>query len=115
MLSSSGSDILMATPPSAECSAKILPSLASTILLQIDNPRPEPPELRDREASFTTIELKTNFLGSARDGETIFGRATPAHLGKTTQVRDVEVRNQDTDRTIALFRCTQMILEARPS
>jgi 1,4-dihydroxy-2-naphthoyl-CoA hydrolase len=71
--------------------------------------------LRGREASFTTIELKTNFLGSAREGETIFGRATPAHLGKTTQVWDVEVRNQDTDRTIALFRCTQMILEARPS
>ena len=70
--------------------------------------------LRDRDASFTTIELKTNFLGSAREGETIFARATPAHLGKRTQVWDVEVRNQDKDRTIALFRCTQMILEGGP-
>ena len=67
--------------------------------------------LRDRDAYFTTIELKINFLGSAREGETVFARATPAHLGKTTQVWDVEVRNQDRDRTIALFRCTQMILE----
>ena len=65
----------------------------------------------DREkASFTTIELKTNFLGSAREGEVVFGRARPVHLGRTTQVWDVEVSNQSSQRTIALFRCTQMIL-----
>ena len=34
----------------------------------------------------------------------------PAHRGRTTHVWDVEVRNEDADRTIALFRCTQMIL-----
>ena len=62
------------------------------------------------KASFTTIELKTNFLGSARVGEIVFGRACPTHLGRTTQVWDVEVRNQTRDKTIALFRCTQMIL-----
>jgi len=67
------------------------------------------PNLREGE-SFTTVELKTNFLGSAREGERISGVARPAHRGRTTHVWDVEVRNDDTDRTIALFRCTQMIL-----
>jgi uncharacterized protein (TIGR00369 family) len=62
------------------------------------------------KAGFTTVELKTNFLGTAREGERVFGRARPAHLGRTTQVWDVDVINQASERTIALFRCTQMIL-----
>ncbi len=59
--------------------------------------------------SFTTIELKSNHLGTARDGA-IACVAKPAHLGKTTQVWDVVVTNEANDKTIALFRCTQMIL-----
>jgi len=61
-------------------------------------------------ASFTTVELKTNFLGTARPGESITGEAIPAHVGRTTQVWDVTVRNEATGRTIALQRCTQMVL-----
>jgi uncharacterized protein (TIGR00369 family) len=61
-------------------------------------------------ASFTTVELKTNFLGSATEGEIVAGRAVPVHRGKSTHVWDVEVRNETKDRAIALFRCTQMIL-----
>ena len=64
--------------------------------------------------SFTTVELKTNFLGSAREGEKVTGRATPQHRGKSTHVWDVEVRNEDRDRVIALFRCTQMLLYPKP-
>jgi uncharacterized protein (TIGR00369 family) len=63
------------------------------------------------KAGFTTVELKTNFLGTAREGERVFGRARPAHLGRTTQVWDVDVVNTASERTIALFRCTQMILD----
>jgi len=63
--------------------------------------------------TFTTIELKANFLGSAREGETVEGRARPRHAGRTTQVWDCEVTNLDTERTIALFRLTQMILPRR--
>ena len=59
--------------------------------------------------SFTTIELKSNHLGTARDGA-IACVAKPAHLGRTTQVWDVEVTNEANGKTIALFRCTQMIL-----
>jgi 1,4-dihydroxy-2-naphthoyl-CoA hydrolase len=58
---------------------------------------------------FTTIELKSNFLGTAREGS-IFCRATPAHVGRTTQVWDAVVTNEATGGNIALFRCTQMVL-----
>jgi uncharacterized protein (TIGR00369 family) len=61
---------------------------------------------------FTTIELKSNHLGTAKVG-TIVGSAKPVHLGKTTQVWDTIVTHKDSGKTIALFRCTQMILYAK--
>ncbi len=63
---------------------------------------------------FTTIELKVNFLGTVREGGSVFARAKPAHLGRTTQVWDVTVSDEKTDKVIALFRCTQMILYPKP-
>ncbi len=60
-------------------------------------------------ANFTTIELKTNFLGTAREG-TIACTARPVHLGRTTHVWDATVFRREDRRAIALFRCTQMIL-----
>ncbi|MEZ5244549.1 MAG: PaaI family thioesterase [Acidimicrobiales bacterium] len=63
--------------------------------------------------SFTTVELKANFLSSARVGERVVGVATAAHLGRQTHVWDVEVTNETTERTMALFRCTQMVLSPR--
>src|SRR6185436_1225409 len=62
---------------------------------------------------FTTIELKSNFLGTAREGA-IACRATPVHLGRTTQVWDALVTNQASGAKIALFRCTQMVLWQNP-
>lgn len=64
-------------------------------------------------ASFTTIELKSNFLSSARVGERVECRCTPAHLGRQTHVWDAVVSNAATGRTMALFRCTQMVLLPR--
>jgi uncharacterized protein (TIGR00369 family) len=64
-----------------------------------------PPEA----SGFTTIELKSNHLGTARDG-TIDCVATPVHVGRTTQVWDATVSHRQTGKTIALFRCTQMVL-----
>ncbi len=58
---------------------------------------------------FTTIELKSNFLSTARDG-TIDCIATAVHLGKTTQLWDAVVTHRETGKTMALFRCTQMVL-----
>lgn len=58
---------------------------------------------------FTTIELKSNHLGTALEG-IICGSAKPVHLGKTTQVWDATVTRKESGKTIALFRCTQLIL-----
>lgn len=60
-------------------------------------------------SGFTTLELKSNHLGTATEG-TIECTATAAHLGRTTQVWDSVVTHKETGKTIALFRCTQMIL-----
>jgi uncharacterized protein (TIGR00369 family) len=68
--------------------------------------------LREGE-SFTTIELKTNFLGTVREGGAIRARALPVHRGRTTQVWDVEVTDEASNKGIALFRCTQMVLHPK--
>jgi len=65
--------------------------------------------LPEGASNFTTIEIKSNHLGTAREGA-IACVAKPAHLGKTTQVWDVVVTNEENGKTIALFRCTQMVL-----
>ena len=59
--------------------------------------------------SFTTIELKSNHLGTVREGS-IACVATAQHLGRNTQVWDAVVTDAATGKKIALFRCTQMIL-----
>jgi 1,4-dihydroxy-2-naphthoyl-CoA hydrolase len=62
-------------------------------------------------SGFTTAELKANFLGTSREG----GVRCIAHLvhgGRTTQVWDAEVTREADGKTIALFRCTQILLYA---
>ena len=68
--------------------------------------------LPEGATGFTTIELKSNHLGTAREG-TIECTASPVHQGQTTQVWDAVVTHRESGKTIALFRCTQMILYAR--
>ena len=58
---------------------------------------------------FTTLELKSNFFGTARDGF-IECVATPVHKGRTTQVWDADVSIEGGEQIIARFRCTQLIL-----
>ncbi len=65
--------------------------------------------LPEDAGSFTTIELKTNFLGTVREG-VIVCEGTPAHIGRRTMVWDARVWDEKSERTLALFRCTQMIL-----
>jgi uncharacterized protein (TIGR00369 family) len=60
---------------------------------------------------FTTLELKSNHLGTARQG-TLDAVARPVHRGRTTQVWDATVSHRDSGKTLALFRCTQMLLYA---
>jgi 1,4-dihydroxy-2-naphthoyl-CoA hydrolase len=67
----------------------------------------------DGAVSFTTVEAKTNFLASAKEGEVVVGVATPLHLGSTTQVWDAAVSNETTGRAMAAYRCTQLLLYPR--
>ncbi len=61
--------------------------------------------------SFTTIELKSNHLGTVRgEGAVVTCTATAQHLGGNTQVWDATVSDEATGKKIAIFRCTQMIL-----
>jgi 1,4-dihydroxy-2-naphthoyl-CoA hydrolase len=59
----------------------------------------------------TTLESKTNFLGSARVGETITGEATPLHVGRRSSVWQTRITNAD-GRLLALVTQTQMTLDA---
>ena len=58
--------------------------------------------------NFTTVELKSNFLGTAREG-TIRTECHADHVGRTTHVWSAVVFGPG-DKRLALFRCTQMIL-----
>jgi uncharacterized protein (TIGR00369 family) len=62
--------------------------------------------------SFTTIELKSNFVGTKRGGA-IGCEAKLVHGGRTTQVWDATVADAESGKKLALFRCTQMILYPR--
>ncbi len=61
---------------------------------------------------FTTIDLSSNFIGTAREGG-IRCEATLVHGGRSTQVWDAQIFDENSDKLIALFRCTQMILYPR--
>ena len=69
-------------------------------------------DLPSGSQNFTTIELKSNFLNTAREGG-IACVATRVHSGRTTQVWDAQVTDEAGGKTIALFRCTQLILYLR--
>ena len=64
--------------------------------------------LPDGATGFTTIELKTNFLGTAVEG-TLSCESRLVHGGRTTQVWDAAVTNE-AGKKLALFRCTQLLL-----
>lgn len=68
--------------------------------------------LPDGAVGFTTIELKSNFLGTVREGG-IACTGRLVHGGRTTQVWDAEVTAEATGAVIAMFRCTQIILYPR--
>ncbi len=66
--------------------------------------------LPDGAVGFTTIELKTNFVRTAREG-TLTCEARRRHGGRTTQLWDATVTGPGGE-VLALFRCTQLLLAA---
>ncbi|EGC36065.1 hypothetical protein DICPUDRAFT_151547 [Dictyostelium purpureum] len=61
---------------------------------------------------FTTIELKSNFLGTAAEGDLLECESTLVHAGRSTQVWDAIVKHGN--KTLALFRCTEIVLYPQP-
>ena len=57
----------------------------------------------------TTLESKTNFLGSAKEGETVLGHCTPVHIGRRTSVWQTKITTE-AGRNVALVTQTQMVL-----
>ena len=65
--------------------------------------------LPENGKSFTTLELKSNFIRGQREG-TLIAESDPEHLGRTTQVWRVIVRDKESGKKVAIFSCTQLIL-----
>ncbi len=65
--------------------------------------------LPEGASGFTTAELKANFLGTTLEGG-VTCDARLVHGGRTTQVWDAEVKSEAAGKTLALFRCTQIVL-----
>ena len=65
--------------------------------------------LPDGALTFTTIELKSNFLSTTTVGM-VSGVAAAIHSGRTTQVWDCRIESVHTGRIMAEFRCTQLII-----
>ena len=61
-------------------------------------------------ARTTTLESKTNFLGSAKVGSTVTGEATPLHVGRRSSVWQTRITNDD-NKLLALVIQTQMTIE----
>lgn len=57
------------------------------------------------------LEINTNHLRAMRSG-TVTGKATPVHIGRTTQVWSIEIRNEESKK-VAISRITMAILDAK--
>jgi len=65
------------------------------------------------ERSFTTVELKANVLSAGRPGDELVGVGEQLHAGARTQVWEVRIyraSEDGTQRLMANFSCTQMVL-----
>jgi uncharacterized protein (TIGR00369 family) len=60
-------------------------------------------------AGTTTMESKTNFIGSAKVGSTVTGESTPIHVGKSTSVWTTRITHED-GRLVAVVTQTQIVL-----
>ncbi|GAC1493198.1 MAG: PaaI family thioesterase [Solirubrobacteraceae bacterium] len=61
-----------------------------------------------RTGGFTTVELKTNVFASARAGDELLAEARALHIGRRTQIWQVEIHLRE--RLAAHFVCTQLVL-----
>lgn len=57
------------------------------------------------------IEINANHLRSARDGKVI-GRASPIHIGRTTQVWEIKIRNERSE-LVCVSRLTVAVIDRK--
>jgi uncharacterized protein (TIGR00369 family) len=57
----------------------------------------------------TTIESKTNFIGSAKEGTTVNAESTPVHIGRRSSVWQTRITRED-GKLVAIVTQTQMVL-----
>jgi len=60
-------------------------------------------------AGTTTLESKTNFISSAKEGTTVVGETTPLHLGRRSSVWTTRILRED-GKLVAIVTQTQMVL-----
>jgi len=61
------------------------------------------------DARTSTIESKTNFMGSAPAGSKVIGESTPLHRGRTTQVWTTRITSES-GKLLAVVTQTQMVM-----
>jgi 1,4-dihydroxy-2-naphthoyl-CoA hydrolase len=60
-------------------------------------------------AGTTTVESKTNFIGSAKEGSVVVAEATPIHIGRRSSVWQTKITRED-GKLVAIVTQTQMVL-----
>jgi uncharacterized protein (TIGR00369 family) len=60
-------------------------------------------------AGTTTIESKTNFIGSAKEGSVVEAQTTPIHVGRRTSVWQTTITRED-GKLVAIVTQSQMVL-----
>ena len=60
-------------------------------------------------AGTTTMESKTNFVGSAKVGSTVTAESTPVHIGRSTSIWTTRIVRED-GKLVAVVTQTQMVL-----
>ena len=60
-------------------------------------------------AGTTTIESKTNFIGSAKEGSVVVAEAAPIHIGRRSSVWQTKISRED-GKLVAIVTQTQMVL-----
>ena len=57
----------------------------------------------------TTLESKTNFIGGAKEGETVIATSTPVHRGRRTQVWQTRLETE-AGKLVGVVTQTQLVL-----
>ena len=58
------------------------------------------------------LEINANHLKGVRDGHVI-GRATPVHIGRSTQVWEIRITHEETGALVCISRITMAVIDLK--